>query len=1008
MIDLEERIRELGRPLAERTLHLSSNESPLESQRNKLFERCIQDPTFKSGLLGFLELYPSLTTPTLFAEHLDEYLGSIDLGPLFGAGAAIAKRAPLLLNPIIKTLVEQTAKSFIIEETIEKAATMTQNLTTKGTYLTIDILGELTASSNAAARYEQSCLHALDILNHTFGTNTTTPEGKPVINLSTKVSALSAHFDPLDYNGTKKDVLTRLLPIALRAKEIGAFLNIDMEHYQYRDLITSIFTDLINHPELKNYPHLGTVVQAYLKDSPSTINNLLTAANKRNTPFTIRLVKGAYWDQEIVIARQNGWEIPVFEHKFETDQNYEFLTQTLLHHHSTLHTALGTHNLRSIAHGLAVKEHFRVQDSTFETQLLYGMGGPIAKALIERKHQVRLYGPVGSFVEGMGYFVRRILENTANGSFLRKLDPNTPLDDLLSPPTSSTTETSIQTTPYKPTKRWFHYLLPFLTPTLSPPMITSTELPPPLWNHPQAAWHTASARDSMDHALDRLQQKINRGGLNYYSTANHEEQPRDDAIYSFNPSIDSIIDYEHISTPLGKVTRATPQHIECAIKAAANAFPSWKNASPQNRSDIIKKMGQIMAERTYDLAALICLEAGKPRREAHADVIEAIDFCTYYANQSQELFNQRHTQRVPGEKNTGTYVPQGPMSIIAPWNFPLAILVGMTTAALATGNTVVMKPSPETPLIAAEFASIAKNAGIPDGVLNYIVAKNEDAKQLVESPLIYKVIFTGSVGVGSWIYETVAKQREHQTHLKTAICEMGGKNAVIVDDTADLDQAVKGIVYSAFGFSGQKCSATSKVIVLDSILDEFTSRLLEAVSSLQVGPAHLPGTDVGPVINRTAYEKITRCVTNSINEGTIPLLLGKQEHTHGYYIHPTILKTDPQNSIATTEVFGPVLALMQASNFNAAITILNGTSFGLTAGLYSRTPSHHREFQHSANAGNLYINRGTTGAIVERHPFGGFNMSGTGPKAGGENYLKAFVYEKHCATNTVLNGYVGE
>ncbi len=1009
MATLEDSILSIGTPLVRRVQQLSLNQSALDKQRGQLFERCMEDPKFKAGLLGFLELYPALKTPELFASHLEEYLGNLSLGIVLGTGAALAGVAPALAMKAVQPIVEQTAKSFIVAEDMVGAAAVAKKMVEdhKGIYFTLDILGELTASPAGAARYQSACLDALDVLGTSFGDHSLDKFGGPSINLSTKVSALSAHFDPIDYNGTKKEVLAALIPIAHRAMSMGAFLNVDMEHFQYRSLVTDIFSELVQMPEFKNYPHFGTVVQAYLKDSEKTLDGLLKVASKRDVPFTLRLVKGAYWDSEVVVARQQGWPIPVWEEKWQSDAQYEKLTQKMMKNHGHIRTALGSHNLRSIVHGLALQRELNVAADQFEIQLLYGMGWPIAQAVEKEGVQVRLYGPVGNLVDGMGYFVRRILENTANGSFLRKMDANQNPAELLRTPGPVQGREIAQANQ----KKWYVQLGEFLhlrKPDV--PIERKVEgIPAALWNHSQAPWHTAEARSSMEKALSVVEKRIGKGEyMDRPSVVGVKEVRSSDMLMSYNPSIDAVVGTKHSSNPIGSVSMCDHREINSALMSASKAFPDWSKRSVENRATIVEKMGKIMSSRQYELAALMCFEAGKPWREAHADVAEAIDFCTYYAREARELGDGRRSQRVPGERNITTYEARGPMSVIAPWNFPLAILAGMTTAALVTGNTVVMKPSPYTPLIASEFMQIAHEAGVPEGVLNYVVCRDSDAHFLVDSPLIHKVVFTGSMKVGTQIYETVAKRWPGQGHLRSAICEMGGKNAIIVDDTADLDAAVKGIVYSAFGFAGQKCSAASRVIVLSSVREEFLSLLEENIAGLRVGAATIPGIDVGPVIHGGAYAGITAAIKEAVAAGGKMIVSGQCTDKAGYYIAPTVIGIDSANPISRRELFGPVLAVMSADDFSSAIKVLNDTPFGLTAGLYSRTPTHHKRFSSEVQAGNLYINRGCTGALVERHPFGGFKMSGTGPKAGGPDYLRAFMHEKHVTTNTVLNGYVGE
>ena len=414
-----------------------------------------------------------------------------------------------------------------------------------------------------------------------------------------------------------------------------------------------------------------------------------------------------------------------------------------------------------------------------------------------------------------------------------------------------------------------------------------------------------------------------------------------------------------------------------------------------------------LVEQQHDFAALICLEMGKPPREAYADVAEAIDFCNYYATQMIELARPKHTQRLAGERNVSHYRPRGPMVAINPFNF-FAIAVGQSVAPLIAGNTVITKPSLDNPLCLAKFVQLTRECDLPVGVLNYVVCEDKDAHHLTESSKIHKVLFTGSVTVGTSIYETVAKRSPTQTHLRSAICEMGGKNAIIIDDDADIDRAVQGTLYSAFGYAGQKCSANSRTIIHAYVYDLFVEKMIEATRSLRVGNAGDLTTDIGPLINHTSFIKTTSLIDEAIRARAKPVHLGMRFGNAGYYVGPTILEITPDNPLANQEIFGPVLGVMKARDFNHALDLFNGVSFALTGGLYSRTPSHMTRFEQEAQAGNLYLNRGITGAIVQRQPFGGFRMSGSGPKAGGPNYLPSLMHEIHIATNTERSGYFGD
>lgn len=458
---------------------------------------------------------------------------------------------------------------------------------------------------------------------------------------------------------------------------------------------------------------------------------------------------------------------------------------------------------------------------------------------------------------------------------------------------------------------------------------------------------------------------------------------------------------------LGSVASASPEQAEQAIEAAARALPQWRKISPDHRAEYIELMAAGMRNRRFELAAWMVYECGKPWHEADAEVSEAIDFCMYYSLAMRELDAELRVD-YPGEENSLIYRPRGIAVVIAPWNFPLAILTGMTVAALVTGNTVIMKPAEQSSIVAAKLMEVARDAGLPTGVLNYLPGSGEEiGPALVENPQVDLIAFTGSRDVGLEINRLAAETLAGQVHVKRVIAEMGGKNAIIVDDDADLDDAVQGVVASAFGYAGQKCSACSRVIVLAGIYDAFVERLINAVDSLVVGPASDPGVDYGPVIDQEAFERIQDYIAigkdecETLYEGDVADLQGQ-----GFYIAPHIFAVaDADSRMVQHEIFGPVLSVMKARNLDDAFKLANHTDYALTGGLYSRSPKHLQRAKQEFVVGNLYLNRGITGAIVQRHPFGGFRMSGIGTKAGGPDYLQQFMIPVNITENTMRRGF---
>ncbi len=425
------------------------------------------------------------------------------------------------------------------------------------------------------------------------------------------------------------------------------------------------------------------------------------------------------------------------------------------------------------------------------------------------------------------------------------------------------------------------------------------------------------------------------------------------------------------------------------------------------RADYLFRIAKRLRERRFELSAWEVHECGKPWRKADADVAEAIDFCEYYAREMLRLaVSQRRD--LPGENNEYFYEPRGVAVIIAPWNFPLAILCGMATAALVTGNTIILKPAEQSTIIAAKFMEVLRSVDLPAGVVGYLSGVGEEiGPTLVNHSDVALIAFTGSLKVGLLINREASQPAPEQDHVKRVIAEMGGKNAIIVDADADLDEAVKGVVDSAFGYQGQKCSAGSRAIVLESIYDSFLARLVEATKSLTVAPAEAPGCSVGPVIDAEARDRILRMIEQGEKEAHLVYAaeVGSLA-SEGFYVGPHIFADVPETAtIAQEEIFGPVLAVLKARDLEHALSIANGTKYALTGGIFSRSPRNIEQVKRRFRVGNLYVNRKTTGALVDRQPFGGFKLSGIGSKAGGQDYLLQFVIPRSICENTMRRGF---
>ena len=467
---------------------------------------------------------------------------------------------------------------------------------------------------------------------------------------------------------------------------------------------------------------------------------------------------------------------------------------------------------------------------------------------------------------------------------------------------------------------------------------------------------------------------------------------------------DAVIDSVNPSSPeqiVGTASSATSELAVQALDAAWAAFEGWSRTAAEERASLVHKVGDLIAERKYEFAAWQTYEAGKNWAEAEADVAEAIDFCRYYAHQALAMAEPVPVGEYPGESNWSFLRPIGAGAAIPPWNFPLAILIGMTVGPVAAGNTVVLKPASNTPLIGAGFMEVVAEAGVPPGVINYLPGPGaEIGDTLVDHPRTRFINFTGSKEVGLRIAERAAVVHDGQKWVKRAYMEMGGKDGLIVDETADLDAAANAVVRSAYGFQGQKCSACSRLIAVDEIHDALLDRVVAKARELEVGPAAENRT-VGPVVSASQQRSILSEIDRGRSEGKLVLGGNAIDRDGGYYIEPTIfVDVAPDARLAQHEIFGPVLSVIRARHFDDALDIGNGTEFGLTGGLFSQDDERIERAVRDFHVGNLYINRKITGALVGIQPFGGFNMSGSNSKAGGPDYLRLFMEMKTVAQQT--------
>lgn len=1017
--DHEARIRAIGDELLTKARTQKAGLLSARFYSDKLMDWSMQDHEFKVQLFRFVDVFPMLTTPDMVHDHLVDYLSQPGVTPPPGMdlGLRAGGIAKGLMAKTISSQIKGMASKFIAGTDAASAHPRLKQLWDHDIAFSVDLLGEACVSEAEADEYLGKYLDLVNNLPQAVNDWKPKPlleqdhlGAVPRCNVSIKISSLSGKTDPIDFEGSIATVMTRIDPILDAAKAKGVFINFDMEHYEYKDLTIELFKRCaLKHKDAD----LGIAIQAYLKSGPDDARDLAEWAKATNRQITVRLIKGAYWDFETIHAEQQGWPCPVWNEKWQTDACFEQMADIFLAAcprttaEGGIKLALGSHNVRSIAHTIARMEQLDLPPESLELQMLHGMADELKHAAAQRNIRVREYVPVGEMIPGMAYLVRRLLENTSNESWLKAgfLDNADP-DLLFANPASLNTGST------KPDLADVAHERHNLSPA-----VEGVGDNRPFYTEPMRDFADHEDRAHFQHAID-----------------NAQLEPVDN-------------------------NAATEADATKALDVATEAFPRWRDADPVARANVLVAAAAEMRHRRDELAAIMTKEAGKPWREADADVCEAIDFCEYYARLAPQLFTRNRLGRFIGELDQTFYQSRGPAVIISPWNFPLAICAGMTAAALVTGNTVIVKPAEQAPFIAKVMADIFISAIRKvitrhdeilwaEQVLQFLPGQGETVgSTLVRDPRTAIIAFTGSKAVGLDIISAAGRTPSSppsppggegrgegaffsyppsaypQPHVKKVISEMGGKNAIIIDTSADLDEAVLGVRYSAFGFSGQKCSACSRCIVIDpegptgQHITRFTERLVEATRALVVAPPTSPSCDVGPVIDEAAATNIRRMINLGIESGGVQLL-GASDFPEvtkdpavqpANYIPPHIIAgVTPANPIAQDEIFGPVLAVMHAHNLDEALTIANTHTYKLTGGLFSRKPEHIERVKTQFRVGNLYINRSCTGALVGRQPFGGFGLSGVGSKAGGSDYLFQFVEPRAICENTMRRGFAPE
>ena len=977
---LERDVRALAREIAAAGASERANLFHLGRWSERVLDWAMSHPSFKTQLFRFVDVFPACRDDADVLRHLREYFADVPVPRALRLGLDVAEHIPFGANVSTagaRRNILRMARQLIAGETPAEALPRLERLWRAGEASTVDLLGEKTVTEAEAARYAGRVAELLDAL--VTGTRDWPASvrlerdpwgGVPRVNLSVKPTALSPHFAPTTAEEGIAEARARLRPVLRRARDAGATIHLDTEHDDVKDATLALLRALGT--EFPDGPQLGCVVQAYRTDAFRDLCDVVAWSERTlRVPLVVRLVKGAYWDYETVVAAAEGWPAPVFQAKAETDASYERCVRHLVDHAGGVRPAFGSHNVRSIAYAIACTRARGLPPEAVEHQLLYGMAEPIHAALARLGFRVRVYAPVGDLVAGMAYLVRRLLENTSNESFIRhRFVEEQDLDALVAP-------TAVEQLPE-----------PVEAAERGP---TDPDRPDRFRNEPHAELRRPAVRERVVAAVATA-----RLGFDAPLLIDGHPVATDGAIVSVDPGA--------VATVVCRSARARPDDAVRAIETAVRAWPTWRATSWRVRAAVLFRTAAIMRRRRGELAALEVFEAGKPIPEADADVCEAIDFCEYYGREALRLAAGAPVESPPGETNVYEYQPRGVGVVIAPWNFPLAIPTGMVAGALVTGNCVVFKPAEQTPGIGLRLVEMLLEAGVPGAALAYLPGVGEEiGPTLVEHPATAFVVFTGSKAVGLSLIAAAAVQRPGQRHVKRVVAEMGGKNAIVVDADADLDQAVPPIVASAFGYAGQKCSAAARVIAVGAVHDELLARLIGATAIVPIGHARELRTVVGPLIDQDAWRRVT-----AYTRGDGVVYRRDDVPEGGWYVGPTIVvPDDPRAPVACEEIFGPVLVVHRADDFEQALALANDTDYALTGGVFSRSPVNVRRAAELLRAGNVYVNRGITGARVGRQPFGGYGLSGVGSKTGGPDYLLQFVEPRVVTENTIRQGFAG-
>jgi RHH-type proline utilization regulon transcriptional repressor/proline dehydrogenase/delta 1-pyrroline-5-carboxylate dehydrogenase len=884
--------------------------------------------------------------------------------------SAIQKLAAAGGEPVVRQAISQAmkilGKQFVMGRNIKEAIKRAKDKEKLGYTYSYDMLGEAAFTQADADKYFNEYLNAIKELKNDPQSSIISGAG-----ISIKLSALHPRFEALKIERLKKELLPKVIELVLAAIDSNISLTIDAEE-SFRLMISlEIFEDVLKSGVAKDYEGLGLAVQAYQKRSLFVLDWLYEKTKQYNQNICVRLVKGAYWDTEIKHAQVMGLsDYPVFTRKDATDVNYIACSKKLLSFSDTIYSQFATHNAQTLSTIKLIAEELNV--SNYEFQCLHGMGDALYNDLVKNhKTKCRIYAPVGTHEDLLAYLVRRLLENGANSSFVNRIsDERQPIDDIIADPVEK----------YQNYSSKKHSKIP---------------LPKQLYGDSRK--NSIGLDFSNPYEWEPLLNNISKIDTQYQVKPTNSNNDTALKKYQVNSPINGQL--------LGSVTVADKQTILQSINIAENAFKLWRYSPALERARMLEKSALLLEQRREELIRLLIEEAGKTLEDAINELREAVDFCYYYALQVKKSFVEPDILVGPtGEHNQISYHARGVITCISPWNFPLAIFLGQVAAGLAAGNCVIAKPASQTVLIAHAALNCLYDAGFDKDVVQLLPCSGKDlGETLIPDDRIKAVLFTGSTDTAKGINITLAKRNGA---IIPFIAETGGQNAMIVDSSALPEQVTADVIMSAFKSAGQRCSALRVLYLQDDVADKMLRFITGALNELKVGDPRNLSTDIGPVIDNSSRQVLDQHVTDISKQAKVIASLKLDEVCKkGSFISPIIIEIQSISELKE-EVFGPVLHVIRYRNdqLDNVIQQINSTGFGLTLGIHSRVNETVNYIQDRVNVGNIYVNRNMIGAVVGVQPFGGEGLSGTGPKAGGPNYVQRLATERTLSINSTASG----